>query len=257
MNQRSSAPSPIGDNVAALVQRDALARIRERHIASSQEAAGEPADAALPPMAPSAQLGQERDKLVRNCRIMKSALFNAGKRLERKRAAGQFTFALSGMYGFLVPLFTLQFEPFLTALVTYVVSFTAATAGAVSFVVAMLYQQQDLARRARRFYEAGRQINKLGKDIQVMQFTDADALRRCMHHYDEILGNCENHDEIDYEFALLGYRPRDNQNGKLDHWVANRRRLDARFALQTYSLIAAVWLIPPLIGLSIWLTLHK
>lgn len=257
MNRRSSAHSPSIDNITALVQRDALARIRERHIASSPETAENFTERSDPSRNSDASLIRERDKLVRNCRIMKSALFNAGKRLERKRAAGQFTFALSGMYGFLVPLFTLQFEPFLTALVTYVVSFTAATAGAVSFIVAMLYQQQELARRARHFYEAGRQINKLGKDIQVMQSTAPDDLRHCMQKYDEILGQCENHDEIDYEFALLGYRPRDNKNNRLDRWIVNRRRLDVRFALQTYSLIAAVWLIPPLIGLSIWLTLHK
>ena len=254
MNQRSSGPVYVRDNVAALAQHDAVARIRERHITSATQLIEAPSpDAADAHNA----LPAERVALVRNCQIMKSALFNAGKRLERKQAAGQFTFALSGMYGFLVPLFTLQFEPFLTALVTYVVSFTAATAGAVSFVVAMLYQQQDLARRARAFYEAGRQINKLGKDTKIMQHTDCDTLRRCMHHYDEVLANCENHDEIDYEFAMLGYRPRDNKNGRLDRWISNRRRLDVRFALQTYSLLTAVWLIPPLIGLGIWLTLAK
>lgn len=255
MVQRSPR-SDARDNVAMLAQHEAFARIRERHIVSS----GHDLDPVVnwsPTVVQLESVDKERDTIVRNCRVMKSALFNAGKRLERKKAAGQFTFALSGMYGFLVPLFTLQFEPFLTALVTYVVSFTAATAGAVSFVVAMIYQQQDLARRARRFYEAGRQINKLGKDIKIMQFSDADALRRCMHHYDEILASAENHDEIDYEFAILGYRPRDNKNGRLDRWISNRRRLDIRFALQTYGMLFTVWLLPPLIGFTIWLTLSK
>ncbi len=255
MNQRSSGPVYAHDNVAALAQHDAIARIRQRHIiAAGQTSDDAPSGDTTPEQS---ALAAEQAAFVRRCQIMKSALFNAGKRLERKRAAGQFTFALSGMYGFLVPLFTLQFEPFLTALVTYVVSFTAATAGAVSFVVAMLYQQQDLARRARAFYEAGRLINKLGKDTKILQQPDSDMLRRCMHHYDEVLANCENHDEIDYEFAILGYRPRDNKNGRLDRWVSNRRRLDVRFALQTYALLAAVWLIPPMIGLAIWLTLAK
>lgn len=256
MNQRSSDITYARDNVAALAQHDAIARIRQRHITAAAQAANA-APLAADVTVEQDTLAGEQTAFVRRCQIMKSALFNAGKRLERKQAAGQFTFALSGMYGFLVPLFTLQFEPFLTALVTYVVSFTAATAGAVSFVVAMLYQQQDLARRARAFYEAGRSINKLGKDTKIIQHPDSDILRRCMHHYDEVLANCENHDEIDYEFAILGYRPRDNKNGRLDRWITNRRRLDVRFALQTYSLLAAVWLIPPLIGLSIWLTLAK
>lgn len=237
------------------MQHEALARIRQRHIAAHDKTID--ATARDVASAPPSTIATERDALVRNCRIMKSALFNASKRLERKHSAGQFTFALSGMYGFLVPLFTLQFEPFLTALVTYVVSFTAATAGAVSFVVAMLYQQQDLTSRARRLYEAGLRINKLGKDIKIVHPTDPDTLRRYTHHYDEILASCENHEEIDYQFAVLGYRPRHNKDGKLNRWISNRRRLDVRFALQTYSLLSAVWLIPPLIGLGIWLALAK
>ncbi len=172
-------------NVTALVTEEVRKRLRERHDPSHY--------AASSPAAPvdDELITKEQDVLIANCTIMKRALFNAGKRLERKHAAGQFTFALSGVYGFLVPLFTLQFEPFLTALVTYVISFTAATAGAVSFVVAMLYQQKDLARRARLFYEAGRQINKLGKDLKVIRFTETAELRRFMHHYDEILARAE------------------------------------------------------------------
>jgi hypothetical protein len=199
---------------------------------------------------------REYDLLVHNAQIMKRALFNVGKRLERKHASGQFTFALSGVYGFLVPLFTLQFEPYFpSGLVTHTISFMAATAGAISFAVAMLYQQQDLTRRARRFYRGGRLMNKLHKDLRVIRLTHPDELRRVMHHYDEILADCENHDEINYEFALLGYRPRENQDGRLDRWIRERRRLDFRFVFQTYSLLAVVWLLPPATGLWIWVAL--
>ena len=232
---------------------DVVARLRRDHLADASNPT--PAQA-VPGLGDPPDWQREYQTLVRNCLIMKSALFNAGKRLERKHTSGQFTFALSGVYGFLVPLFTLQFEPYFpSGLVSHTISFTAATAGAVSFVVAMLYQQQDLTLRARRFYQAGRRMNKLGKDLKVMQVTHPDDLRRMMHHYDEILADCENHDEIDYEFARLGYRPRDNREGRLDCWIRERRRLDFRFVFQTYSLIAVVWLVPPTIGLWIWLSL--
>jgi hypothetical protein len=230
-----------------------VARLKPAQIAS----AANPTPAqAVPGFGDPPDWQREYETLVRNCLIMKSALFNAGKRLERKHASGQFTFALSGVYGFLVPLFTLQFEPYFpSGLVSHTISFTAATAGAVSFVVAMLYQQQDLTLRARRFYEAGRRMNKLGKDLKVMQVKHPDDLRPMMHHYDEILAACENHDEIDYEFARLGYRPKDNREGRLDRWIRERRRLDIRFIFQTYILIAVVWLVPPSIGLWIWFSL--
>ena len=240
-------------NVTSIADGDALARARRRHITAGQVAPGSPQYVD----GPDNTLEAERETLVRNCRLMKSVLFNAGKRLERKHAAGQFTFAVSGIYGFLVPLFTLQFEPFLTALVTYVVSFTAATAGAVSFVVAMLYQQQDLARRARRFYDAGRRINTLGKDVRLLRFSHPDELRRHLHFYDSILDGCENHDEIDFSFARQGTRPKPDERQRLAQWKSERRRLDIRFGLQTYGLVAVVWLVPPLIGLGIWFALSK
>ncbi len=232
---------------------DIVARLKPGQIAS----AANPTPAGnMPGFGDPPDWQREYNNLVRNCLIMKSTLFNAGKRLERKHASGQFTFALSGVYGFLVPLFTLQFEPYFpSGLVSHTISFTAATAGAVSFVVAMLYQQQDLSRRAERFYEAGRRMNKLGKDLKVTQVRHPDDLRRIMHHYDEILADCENHDEIDYEFARLGYRPKDNREGRLDRWIRERRRLDIRFVFQTYSLIAVVWMVPPAIGLWVWFSL--
>ena len=232
---------------------DIVTRIRRKHLtrAANPSPAGDPTQSLNP-----TDWEREYTRLVRTCLIMKSALFNAGQRLERKHASGQFTFALSGVYGFLVPLFTLQFEPYFpSGLVSHTISFTAAMSGAVSFAVAMLYQQQDLKRRAQAFYEAGRRMNKLGKDLKVMQVTHPDELRRIMHHYDEILADCENHDEIDYEFARLGYRPRDNRDGRLDRWIKERRRLDIRFIFQTYSLIGVVWTVPPAIGLWIWLSL--
>ncbi len=232
---------------------DMITRIRRTHL--TRAANPSPADDPTQPLTQT-DWQQEHTRLVRTCLIMKSALFNAGKRLERKHASGQFTFALSGVYGFLVPLFTLQFEPYFpSGLVSHTISFTAAMSGAVSFAVAMLYQQQDLKRRAQLFYEAGRRMNKFGKNLKVMQVTQPDDLRRLMHHYDEILADCENHDEIDYEFARLGYRPRDNRDGRLSRWISDRRRLDIRFIFQTYSLIGVVWTVPPAIGLWIWLSL--
>ena len=258
-------------NVTQIHQSDVVTRIRERHINQpGVYAFAHKASVPTPANDTETQAGEtasrhdhrqilndEREKLVRNCQIMKGALFNAGKRLERKNTAGQFTFALSGVYGFLVPLFTLQFEPFLTALVTYVVSFTSATAGAVSFAVAMLYHQKDLATRARNFYEAGRKINKLGKEVRIAPELTTAELHEHMNRYDDILAACENHDEIDYDYARLGLRPSETDKTRLQRWRRSRRRLDIRFGLQAYSLIAAVWLIPPVIGMAIWFSLNK
>jgi hypothetical protein len=241
----------LSDSHSAFADDDDLARLsRDQRIKRALE------QATVARNAPTKEMVTEYDELVNRCYLMKGALFNASQRLERKRSAGQFTFALSGIYGFLVPLFTLQFEPFLTALVTNIVSFTAATAGAISFVVAMIYQQRDLGGLARSYHEAGLKMNNLRRKLKITPFTHADQLGDAVHNYDDILLKAHNHDEIDFEYARLGSRPKGDAV-KVGKWLKHRRRLNARFILHTYGLLAMVWLIPPVVGIAIWLTLSN
>jgi SMODS and SLOG-associating 2TM effector domain family 5 len=250
MMQRPPGPPTTVDPLSAFSEDDAIARAnREVRI----ERALNQARTAKPVITKA--MVDEYQRLISDCYIMKGVLFNAGKRLGRKQTAGQFTFALSGIYGFLVPLFTLQFEPFLTALGTNIVSFTAATAGAISFVVAMIYQHQNLGRQAQTFHDAGLKMNTLRRQLKFTPLTRPNQLAESIESYDDILVNCHNHDEIDYEFAKLGSRPKDNTNNRLAHWKRGRRRLDFRSLFQTFGLLAAVWLIPPIIGIALWFSL--
>jgi hypothetical protein len=250
MMQRPPGPPNIIDPLSAFAEDGAIARAnREVRIERALSQARAPK-----PVVTKAMV-DEYQRLISDCYVMKAVLFNAGKRLQRKQTAGQFTFALSGIYGFLVPLFTLQFEPFLTALGTNIVSFTAATAGAISFVVAMIYQHQNLGSQARTFHDAGLKMNKLRRRLRITPLTRPNQLSESIESYDDILVNCHNHDEIDFEFAKLGPRPKDNSNSRLAHWQKGRRRLDFRSLFQTYGLLAAVWLIPPVIGIALWFSL--
>jgi hypothetical protein len=251
MIERRPGPQILSDSLSAFAEDNDVARqSRDQRIKRALE------QAKLSRTVPTKEMIAEYSELINSCYLMKGALFNASQRLDRKRSAGQFTFALSGIYGFLVPLFTLQFEPFLTALVTNIVSFTAATAGAVSFVVAMIYQQRDLGGLARGYHEAGLKMNNLRRKLKITPFTHADQLSDAVHTYDDILVNAHNHDEIDFEYARLGSRPKADVT-EVKNWVKHRRRLNARFILHTYGLLAMVWLIPPVIGIAIWLTLSN
>jgi len=195
--------------------------------------------------------------LTQRARLMKRALFNASKRNDKKHTAGQLTFATSGIYGFLVPLFTLQFEPFISALLTNIVSFTAVTAGAFAFAVAMIYQQKDFAHQARRFHEAGRRMNKLYKRMAAGHATNQNALYAHLEEYDAVLATCDNHEDIDYQLAELGPRPDGTKERELDRWIEEKRRLDIRQYLHNYSILALVWIAPAVLGLLIWLNLAK
>lgn len=193
--------------------------------------------------------------LARRAHLMKRVLFNASKRNEKKHTAGQLTFATSGIYGFLVPLFTLQFEPFISALLTNIVSFTAVTAGAFAFAVAMIYQQKDFAHQARLFHAAGREMNRFHKKMAAGFATTMEALTGDLESYDRILSMCENHEEIDYQLAKLGPRPKSSDHANLDLWIKEKRRLDIRLFLHNYTILALVWVAPPAIGFVIWWSL--
>jgi len=195
--------------------------------------------------------------LTNRARQMKRALFNASKRNDKKHTAGQLTFATSGIYGFLVPLFTLQFEPFISALLSNIVSFTAVTAGAFAFAVAMIYQQKDFANQARRFHEAGRRMNKLYKRLAAGHATNQAALLDDLEAYDAVLATCENHEDIDYQLAQLGPRPNSANASALDRWISEKRRLDIRLFLHNYTILALVWIAPPALGMLIWFNLAK
>lgn len=179
-------------------------------------------------------------QLLRDAAIMKRARFNAAQRLRKKHDAGQFTFAISGVYGFLVPLFTLQFGTFLSPLATNLITFAAASAGAISFVVAMLYQQQAFQQRSDQLHTCGRKLNNLRRTLKATRISDDQQLRTVYHHYDVILGECENHDDIDYRMATQS---------------PQTMRLRMRLFIETYAVCVFVWLAPPLIAIATWTAL--
>ncbi|MEO0672779.1 MAG: SLATT domain-containing protein, partial [Pseudomonadota bacterium] len=112
-------------------------------------------------------LDSERTKLLRDWRIVKAARFNAARRLRNKHEAAQLTFALSGIYGFVVPLFTLQFAGELGDLNARLISFVAACAGALSFIIAMHYQWQSFPERAKALHDCALGINDLRKHLKI------------------------------------------------------------------------------------------
>ena len=199
---------------------------------------------------------QEAEKLKRrllgNWRLVKRARFNAAKRLRKRHEAGQLTFAISGIYGFLVPLFLLQFDSYLTSFAATVFSFGAAVAGALSFTIAMQYQQKDFKGRAAQLDECALKINNLSRHLMATPVGRSEDLRPFIHHYDEILSRCENHDEIDFELARISYQPKNMTDEELSQWKRERWLLRFQLYRQTYTICAVVWLLPFVIGFVIW-----
>ena len=239
--------SSIGDQ---LNQRRRAARIGRQH--GEVEANAQRQDPAQPPQSESDRL---KSKLLYDWRLVKRARFNAAKRLRNRYEAGQFAFAISGIYGFLVPLFLLQFDSYLTNFASIVISFVAAVAGALSFTIAMQYQQKDFKVRANQMHDCARRINNLSRHLAATQISSSEDLRPFIHHYDDLLAGCENHDDIDFAMARLTENAK--RLGTREHRIWKRERLFLRVELyrQTYTICVIVWALPLMIGTIIWLIL--
>ncbi|MEL7047534.1 MAG: SLATT domain-containing protein [Pseudomonadota bacterium] len=193
-----------------------------------------------PTAAPTPDVEQLRREFLDETRLMKRVRFNASERLRKKHEAGELTFVLCGVFGFLVPFFTLLFSAELSELVTKVVTFTSLTIGLIAYGVTLHYQQQNFKDRAERFHVCGMQINNLRRSIKATKVTRLEQLKTFYGYYDQILRGCENHDDVDYELAKDKSR---------------RSLLKLRLFVATYSLGPLIILIPSAIGFMIWYAL--
>ncbi|MEO0791490.1 MAG: SLATT domain-containing protein [Pseudomonadota bacterium] len=205
---------------------------------------------AQPTDANADDLKRARDELLKTLTLMKRARFNAWKRLRDKHDAGQIVFALSGIYGFLIPIFTLQFQGLLGTFTANLFGFIAAVATGLSFVVAFLYQQQNYQKRAEQFHDCGLALNRLRYRVRTDPSPSREALLDYHDDYHRILADSENHGDIDYERAILG-RPQ---------IAADRRRanvLSLRLMVQTYWACTFVLVTPIAVGTAIWVGMGR
>ena len=255
----ASRDSIVPDNVVTAIG-DQLRR-RTFDVPSAQDQASETDAEAAPALdkatnlPPADEADRLKRKLLSDWRLVKRARFNASKRLRNRYEAGQFAFAVSGVYGFLVPLFLLQFDGYLTNFAAMVISFVAAVAGALSFTIAIQYQQKDFKLRAGQLHECARRINNLSRHLAATPVNRTEELRPFIHHYDEVLSTCENHDDVDFALARLTDNPRKLDAEQLAEWKQERWRQKWRLYRQTYTVCGIVWLLPLLTGLLVWMAL--
>ncbi|MFM1813781.1 MAG: SLOG-associating effector domain family 5 [Pseudomonadota bacterium] len=200
----------------------------------------------------------EKTRLLRKLAIVKRARFNAAKRLESKHDAGQLALAIAGIYGFLIPLFTLQFKGTLAPMTISIVDFVAVVAGALSFAIGFLYQERNYKSRAHAFHDCALEINRLRHELAATHVSYEHEIRGYIARYNDIMERYANHDEIDYRLALAERRrtPEGAATGGRTHAVRLWSLRIERF-LRTHGLNLAVWLVPPVVGLSLWATLPR
>lgn len=195
-----------------------------------------------------------REALVAKLALVKQTRFNAAKRLEAKHDVGQLALAIAGIYGFLIPLFTLQFKGTIIPSTVAIIDFVAVLAGVLSFAMGFLYQERDYKGRAARLHRCALEINQLRNQLETTIVSDVRVLQDFVKRYSDILAANENHDDIDFKIAL-------EQQARFAagaNTAAISKRLawlELRCFLSTHGLSIAIWIVPPLIGVGLWLLL--
>ena len=202
---------------------------------------------------PSA-LRPPRERYLRDWSIVRRARFNAAKRCERKQAASTLAFAIAGVIGFLVPVYTLLFDDALSHHAKSVLDFTAFVIGALSLVLGLIEQAKDYPAKARRFDFCGRRVNSVLRRLTITPVIEGEDLHPLIVEYERALDECDlNHDDIDHELALvqeeLALAPAPELRKRA---AARLRRLRWLERFQVYGLYVFAWLGPVLIGVVIW-----
>lgn len=216
------------------------------------------AHAVRPPIqlavAASQRAPSTRDSYLRDWKLVKRARFNAAKRFERKQGASTLAFAIAGLIGFLLPVYTLLFKDALTGHTENVIDFTAYVTGGLSLLIGLIEQAKDYPAKARRFNHCGRRVNSVLRRLAMPGYQEQD-LRPLIEEYERALEEChDNHDDIDHEIA----RAQQLLDDSPDKDAARRRlsRLKLIERVKIYWLYGATWITPMLVGIVLWWTLY-
>jgi hypothetical protein len=208
-----------------------------------------------PPIELAARRGPApaRDKYLRDWKVVKRARFNAAKRFEKKQSASTLAFALAGVIGFLLPVYTLLFTYALAVHTKNVLDFTAYVTGALSLMVGLIEQAKDYPARARRFDQCGRRVNAL---VRRLGFSHHEQeLPALVEQYELALEDCsENHDDIDFRIALAQQEVEDAPGMKAPQRELQRLKLIESATI--YWLYATIWVAPTIVGLLLWWALY-
>lgn len=197
-----------------------------------------------------------RAKYLRDWNTVRRARFNAAKRFERKNEASTLAFAIAGIVGFLVPVYTLIFRDDISQHVKNVLDFTAYITGAMSLILGLIEQAKEHSAKALRFDTCARQINSVLRRLATTPTVTDQDLQPFIAQYEKALEDCgDNHDQIDHEIART-QSAIDEATSRIDKEEAEKRltRLKWRECAETYWLYVFIWCTPIIIGVIIGIT---
>ncbi len=191
---------------------------------------------------------------IRKMRRVKSARFNASKRLEKRHEASITAFAMAGVFGFVLPVFALIFTQSVSEHLKNVLEFTGYVAGALSLVIGLTEQARDYKPRAHALHRCGLRVNSVVRRLEISTFRSDEEMASLINAYDKALEDCpENHNDIDFDLALmrerLAYAEDEAERLKAKREMAT---LEWRAWFEIYWLYLIVWIAPIITGALVW-----
>jgi len=209
---------------------------------------------AVPKPAPVPSEPAIRAKYRQDWRIVKRARFNAAMRFQKKQDASTMAFALAGLFGFLLPIYTLIFADAVTHFAKDVLDFTSYVVGALALVLGLIEQSKDYPSKSRRLHTCGLAVNKVLRRMASQESLSELDFQQLIEQYETALEVCgDNHNEVDYEIAQAQEFIRSSDTPRRRESRARLRLLKAREFLGIYGLYSAIILLPVVMGLAIWI----
>lgn len=211
-------------------------------------------DNVIPLEAGRAKRSKAHQVQIRKMRRVKSARFNASKRLEKRHEASITAFAMAGVFGFVLPVFALIFAQSVSEHLKNVLEFTGYVAGALSLVIGLTEQARDYKPRALALHRCGLRVNSVVRRLEISTFQSDEEMAGLINAYDKALEDCpENHNDIDFDLALmrerLTYAEDEGERVKAKTEMA---RLEWRAWFEIYWLYLIVWIVPIITGALVW-----
>ncbi len=212
---------------------------------------------AQPPEQLSASDADVRELFIRKWRRVKSARFNAAKRLERQDEASTIALAMAGVFGFALPYFVVVFRSSLSQHLVNVLEFSGFTIGGLSLVVGLIEQARNYRKRSAALHRCGLQVNKCLRRLEAQPSMDQHNLEQLIYSYDRALEECEeNHNDRDDRKGVTSLRLKAAKTDE-ERVVLRRelRWLSLCELFEIYRLYLMIWIVPSIVAIVVWVKL--
>jgi len=185
--------------------------------------------------------------MIRRMRVVAKSRFAANKRLEAKAHATMIGLQVANIYTIAIGILLIQFQGSLSiAPIAATLNYVSLIASVFVQIMALIENFKNYGSKAKDMHDCAMRVNDLHQNLELETQADWRILRWYQQQYHlAIKDYAVNHDQIDYEAALLEHAaakgPRHVEMADLWWWRV-------RYACNVYGLTALILVSPIAVG---------